>query len=301
MTCFRRLDAWVDFESRTEAGKNVITFSRPAGLSQPVVLPCGQCIGCRLDKAREWALRCYHESTLYGENSFVTLTYSEENAPQDGSLVKADHQKFIKRLRKAYPARRIRYFLCGEYGEKHMRPHYHAILFNLDFGDKEQCGTNKHGDPIYVSPHLSSVWSLGHAWLGNVTIESAGYVARYCLKKANGVEAFDRYVTDFDPETGEIEMLEPEYIAMSRRPGLGQDWLKRFQGDCAKGYLTEDGQKYSIPEFYVQRLERDYPCWVAELRQQRKELAKKKWFGRKRSLAKEKHQELIAGQLKRSI
>ena len=96
-------------------------------------VPCGRCMGCRLEKSRQWAVRCVHEAKFYEDNCFVTLTYAPEHLPKDGSLNRKHVQDFIKRLRRRLDDRKIRVFYCGEYGDKLRRPHYHLCLFNCDF------------------------------------------------------------------------------------------------------------------------------------------------------------------------
>ena len=131
MPCYTPLKGWRSQE-RTESGKRAITFRLREGYADmPVDVPCGQCIGCRLERSRQWAVRCMHEASLYENNCFITLTYNEDHIPSDGSLKKDHFQKFMKRLRKKFGAG-IRFFHCGEYGAELSRPHYHAILFNFD-------------------------------------------------------------------------------------------------------------------------------------------------------------------------
>ena len=181
MACFQPLHAYHASEADSE-GKRAISFSRPKGDSRMVKLSCGQCIGCRLERSRQWALRCSHEASMYDENCFITLTYREDALPPLGSLDKRHFQLFMKRLRKRYPKKTIRYFQCGEYGEKLSRPHYHACLFNHDFDDKKLFkveGENR----LYVSEKLTQLWPYGYSTVGAVTFESAAYVARYVTKK----------------------------------------------------------------------------------------------------------------------
>lgn len=281
MSCYEPLNAWRAYGQRTETGKAAIVFSRPAGPAEAIKVPCGRCIGCRMDKSRDWALRCVHEAQLHDANCFATLTYAEGNVPEGGTLVKTDHQKFMKRLRKEYPARRIRYFMCGEYGSNNERPHYHFLLFGLDFVDKVVWSTS--GDhTIWRSPTLEKLWPNGYAFLGDVTWESAAYVARYCLKKATGHDAYERYVKDLDPDTGEVVMLEPEYIAMSRRPGIGKKWFDRFKDDCRKDFLTHNGKLYKLPAYYGALMEIEDPVRAAENKARRKEKATAKQETRKR-------------------
>lgn len=301
MTCYHPRHGYRTFRERTESGKFPIVWSPPSGPCEPVTVACGQCIGCRLDRSRDWALRCVHESSLWKENSFVTLTYDDSHLPDSGSLNKAHHQKFFREMRSKH-MRKIRYFLCGEYGDQHDRPHYHAILFNIDFPDKQEWGKNKQGDIIYTSQELHSYWPHGLAFTGNVTWQSAAYVARYILKKANGEVAFEKYVRDVDPETGEIDMVEPEYIAMSRRPGIGSEWFKKWKADCRKNFLTHDDTKMRIPKYYDTLMERTAVETYNAMRRERKERVAQMEEDKPRRLAqREEHQQQLAKRLKRSL
>lgn len=191
-------------------------------------LPCGQCIGCRLERSRQWAIRCMHEAATHQKSSFLTLTYNPESLPNDRSLNKNHLQKFFRSLRKR-TGLKLRYFSCGEYGEKLSRPHYHAILFGYDFPDKEIFFT-RAGITSYRSAFLDEVWGRGQCLIGDVTFESAGYVARYCTKKITGPKKAEHYFTV--DEYGELhEGLEPEFSLMSLKPGIGSEYLAQFQGD----------------------------------------------------------------------
>ena len=137
MACFKPLTAYRGREKHG-SGKPKIVFSHH--LSQTgveLLLPCGRCIGCRLERSRMWALRCVHEAQLHSENSFITLTYNDDHIPRDGSLNKKHFQDFMKRLRKSIAPKKVRFYHCGEYGPKLLRPHYHAILFGHQFDDLE--------------------------------------------------------------------------------------------------------------------------------------------------------------------
>ena len=136
MPCYRPIKGYRSRRLNAETGKRPVVFNPRDGFyDQPVDLPCGQCIGCRLERSRQWAIRCVHEASLHERNCFITLTYRDECLPTNGSLDLDAFQKFMKRLRRRF-GEGVRFFHCGEYGENFGRPHYHAILFNLDFSDK---------------------------------------------------------------------------------------------------------------------------------------------------------------------
>lgn len=213
-----------------------------------VDLPCGQCHGCRLERSRKWAVRCMNEASLHSDNCFITLTYDPERLPKYGSLVKSDFQKFMKRLRKEY-GHGIRFFHCGEYGDMFGRPHYHACIFNHDFKDRVLFKV-VNDTPCYTSVSLSRLWPSGFSTVGNLTFESAAYVARYCMKKVTGKKAFAHYSV-LDTETGEIIQRSPEYVTMSRRPGIGHAWYKRFFSDVyPSDFMISRGVKMKPPRYY---------------------------------------------------
>ena len=224
MACFHPLQGWRSrngFNKKT--GKWSITFSRSnAYIDMPVTIPCGQCIGCRLERSRQWAVRCCHEAVLHKKNCFITLTFNNDSLAKiapDGSLEKKEFVKFMKRLRKYCDhsgCGKIRFFHCGEYGSKLKRPHHHAIIFGFDFPDKKFLKV-KGGFPYYTSDLLSELWPYGYNVIGNVTFESCAYVARYICKKVNGDLADDYY-----------KGLRPEYVTMSRRPGIGKDFYDKY-------------------------------------------------------------------------
>jgi len=219
-----------------------------------MTVSCGQCIGCRLERSRQWAVRCMHEASQHSENSFLTLTYRDLSLPEGGTLVKRDFQNFMKRLRKKYSGRKVRFFHCGEYGDSLGRPHYHALLFGLDFEDKLLHKKSNSGDDIFTSKILDSVWQLGHAYIGSVTFESAAYVARYCLKKRTGHSA-DEHYEFIDPDTGEVFNRQPEYITMSLKPGIGAGWFDNFKSDVfPNDEVIVNGLKVKPPRYYVRRL-----------------------------------------------
>jgi len=233
------------------SGKRGITFDRSKGWSDlPVAVPCGQCWRCRLERSRQWAIRCVHEASLYNENCFISLTYSDDFLPPAGTLVKKDFQDFMKRLRKRIFPRKVRFFHCGEYGENYGRPHYHACLFGYDFADKWQYKLSKSGLPLFRSPTLEALWRVGRCDIGTVTFESAAYVARYVMAKRTGTGAKSHYVS-LDGATGELRPLVPEYITMSRRPGVGARWYEKFKTDVhSADSVVVRGRSMKPPRYY---------------------------------------------------
>lgn len=244
-------------------GKAVVCFKESEIKNRAykeIFLSCGQCIGCRINKAMEWAVRCQHESSLWKNNCFLTLTYNEDNLRENKSLVKRDFQLFMKRLRSKYKGIEsiiykgekvwpIRYFACGEYGELLERPHHHVCLFNFDFRDK-RLWRIRNGNRYYISSEVDELWTLGYHLLAAVTFDVVKYVAKYICKKITGSRA-DEHYTRLDNETGERMKMLPEYSCMSRRPGIGYFWFKRYFEDIyGKDFLTIEGKKYPAPKYY---------------------------------------------------
>lgn len=250
MPCYNPVTAYWS-RDLTENGKRKLVFNPKKALNTDikVQVPCGQCIGCRLEYARVWALRCWHESLLYSNNCFITLTFDDDHLAKDGSLHKSDFVKFMKRLRMLKDDKgnlrfpNVRYFHCGEYGDQNNRPHHHAILFNCAFDDLRPIGISKHGDVYYRSDTLSNLWNNnGFCTIGDVTFQSCSYVARYVMKKLTG-DAANVY-----SERGVI----PPYLTMSRRPGIGRLWFEqnRKQVEDHLGVRTQSGVMSPVPRFY---------------------------------------------------
>lgn len=278
MPCYHPLAAWYGKTRNPETRKRPIVFNLSDGyVDKPLSVPCGRCIGCRLERARVWAVRCMHEATLWDSSLFVTLTYEDEHLPLDGSLRPRDMVLFLKRLRKArsfqvlnhktgrfntkYPP--LRYFQCGEYGETTLRPHHHILLFNVDFPDKRRVRIFDSDSSVYESRELESLWRYGSCKIGAVSFESAGYVARYSLKKVIGVDAPDWYA-------GRV----PEYLTMSRRPGIGAAWFDKF-GDQVypRDELVVNGVPCKPFRFYDERFGRVSPDGLALIKRERRRAA----------------------------
>lgn len=226
-----------------------VVFAERGDVFRTLSLPCGQCIGCRLLRARTWAIRCMHEAKTWERNCFVTLTYSDEYLPENGDLRYSDFQKFMKRLRRSL-SMPVRFFACGEYGERFGRPHFHACLFNTDFVDKKYWRTTDAGSRSYRSSSLEALWPFGDCEVGDVTLESAGYVARYCVKKVTGRDA-DAHYSMINLETGELFKRTPEMAHMSLKPAIGALWLGRWFSDVyPAGKVLANGVKVKAPRYY---------------------------------------------------
>lgn len=246
MPCYHPLEGWRG-RKPAPSGKTPVVWRKEDSCGIEVQLPCGQCIGCRLERTRSWAVRMMHEASLHEENVFLTLTYNEEHAPEDGSLNKAHFQDFMKRLR--WHVGPVRFFHCGEYGDDLARPHYHACIFGFGFPDKRRLHGGS-GPRLFRSDLLERLWPFGFSTIGAVNFDSAAYVARYCVKKLNGDEAESHYLR-MNPATGELTKVEPEYATMSRRPGIAADWFEKF-GDQVYEWdsVIVKGKEQKPPKYY---------------------------------------------------
>lgn len=244
-----------------------------------VVIPCGHCIGCKLDYSRAWADRMMLELEVAKKAIFLTLTYNNDNAtwckfdddgnPVLATLVKRDVQLFMKRLRKEFSDRTIRFYLAGEYGSRTLRPHYHLILFGIgldDFPDKKNIGFNELQQAHFTSDRLAGIWSNGFILLSDVSWRTCAYVARYVTKKA--LKSDVGYIS-------EITNQLPEFSLMSRRPGIGAPYLESHPElfDYANIPIAE-GQKVNIPKYFVKKLELSDPDKFANIKLERSIYAK---------------------------
>jgi hypothetical protein len=288
MTCYNPLKGW-RAKYANDNGKRPIVFKQEAGNpDEEINLPCGRCTGCRLDYSRAWAIRCHHEAQLHEHNSFITLTYNDDNLPSDNSIHKRELQNFFKRLRKNTGAK-FKYYACGEYGENGTRrPHYHAVIFGYDFPDKKLERETDRGDLLFSSKILDKAWqNKGWALIGSVTFESAAYVARYVMKKRKGdpdqVDQFGKtnksYYERLNTDTGEVYQVEPEFCLMSRGgkngKGIAADWFEKYKGDLEKDFITySGGKKMPVPKYYDYLMEKVDPHEMELIKLERAEKAK---------------------------
>lgn len=254
------------------------------GYYEHVVIPCGKCIECKLKHSKMWSLRCVHEAQYHRDSCFLTVTYNEDSVPLNNgvrTLCYSDIQKFLKLLRKYINNSKIRYFrlhnipydkdkdyvkiryFCSsEYGTQGtIRPHYHLIIFGWCPRPKQLVLWNygKSGMPNYRCFALERFcWknkdnkSKGMIVVGSATRQSAGYIARYTLEKAY-VRPDDFY-----------KFREKEGIRMSRRNGLGENYIKEnFDNVFRLGFINLcEGNKifrYAIPRFYKKWLQKNFP------------------------------------------
>lgn len=266
MQCYRPLRAYM-----CTSGAVVFTELRRHDVARQISLPCGQCTGCRLERSRHWAIRCVHEKTMHIYNQYITLTYDNEHLPENGNLCHRDFQLFIKRVRKT--GAKIRYYMCGEYGGELGRPHYHAIIFNWQLPDKILWKTVR-GNKLYTSATLTKLWGNGHALTGEVTFESAAYVARYIMKKQTGKTAPLHY-EQINKETGEITIKTSEYNKMSLKPGIGREWIEKYFKDVyGKGTVITRGVETTAPTYYDNIAKKLEPSRFEEIAWQREQAAR---------------------------
>lgn len=229
----------------------------------PVLVPCGKCIECVQAYSRSWSLRVMLEARQHKENCVVTLTYNDEHLPKDGELSKRDVQLFFKRLRKYLGVKSVRYFYCGEYGDRYSRPHYHVILFGWKPNDLEYFYTTKKGSRIYKSEIMKRLWSIpardpktgkilrnrygkvvwdniGFADVGELTYETAWYCTKYLQKLL--------------PRP---HVNQQAYLCMSRRPGIGATAVTLPQ--IANNSVYLDGRRYKLPRYFLERIKESDP------------------------------------------
>ena len=302
MPCYNPLKGWRSKGLNTNGKRSIVFNRKDAFTDLPQQVPCGQCIGCRLERSRQWAIRCHHEASLHESNVFITLTYNDEHLPTDESIHVRELQLFMKRLRKKYP-HKIRFYACGEYGENFGRPHYHACLFGHDFKDKKIWKLTNNEEPLYRSKSLEKLWPYGHSSIGEVTFQSAAYVARYIMKKQTGKNA-EEYYSHINKTTGEITQRVPEFTTMSRRPGIGKEWLNQYVSDVyPSDEIIINGKRMKPPKFYDNQYEIEYPSDFEKLKKIRKQSVQKHKSNNtpERLAVREKIHELKAERLIRNL
>lgn len=180
-------------------------------------------------------------------SAMINLTYDNEHLPPWYNLSMRDYQLFNKKLRKEFGPG-LRFFGCGEYGEKNGRPHYHLITFN--YRPSDLVVTKRMPDyNYYSSKHLNEMWGLGNVLVGDVSFDSCAYVARYCLKKISGPKSDDNYaVRTSDAATA---IRRKEFVTMSRKPGLGFKYYQTYRDEIlAHDNIIMNGHEVSVPRYY---------------------------------------------------
>ena len=278
---------------------NWIPFSGPVFRSdkaqkmvaQSVTIPCGKCLGCRLEYSRQWANRCMLELGYHVSSWFVTLTYDDAHLPRSfygnpdtgeavpcATLYKRDFQLFMKRLRKKF-GEGIRFYAAGEYGDQTKRPHYHAIIYGLELDDlvfykKMALESANLYYNYYNSESLQSCWrdkdgnDIGFVVVGKVTWETCAYVARYIMKKQKGQGA-DIY---------EKFNIEPEFCLMSRKPGIAhqyyEDHPEMWDYDKINMSTPNGGRSFRPPQYFERLFDVDCPDLSSARKKKKNEAAK---------------------------
>lgn len=263
--------------AKTVNGKEAFVFYRNPNdlrltsdkITDKILVPCGNCEGCRIDRSRSWAARLVNEAQTFSDKAcFVTLTFDDQKYDMSyavdeygeirPTLVKRDFQLFMKRLRKAYP-QKLRYFACGEYGSLYGRPHFHAILFGVDFTDdpdKELIRySKKYNTFLYTSKSLYDIWSYGNVSVGKFSFASGAYVARYCMKKIDS-----DLISNDDFRYYKDGRLAP-FLLQSTRPGIGAFYFEQFKDSIysVDRLIVDSHTKIKVPRYYDKLLERSDP------------------------------------------
>lgn len=299
MACFHPLFATVS-NDRTDGKKTIRIWNSVSILrwedehkkkfeerSDFLPLPCGHCIGCRIEYSRQWANRLMLELQYHESSYFVTLTYDDEHLPynwysdpetgeafQSATLCKRDFQLFMKRLRRAYDGK-LRFFAAGEYGSQTHRPHYHAIIFGLKLDDLVPYKRSAQGFQYFNSAWLQDRWCddygkpIGYVVVAPVSWETCAYTARYVTKKLSGEEA--KFYTDFN--------IVPEFSLMSRKPGIARQWYEDHPGCMEHDYINisagDRGLKFKPPRYYDKLFDLDDPNGAKSRKDKYADLAKK--------------------------
>lgn len=272
-------DIHILLQSDTNEAKIINSQNYPRTLYEYIYVPCGKCVGCRSDNAKQWSIRAIKEFHMHSDNCFITLTYDDNSTVVHDdplclcSLRYKHFQDFMKRLRKVTGAK-IRYLVCGEYGTNNGRSHFHAILFGFNFSDRILHHIDDKGIRHYTSEILNKCWSkdgimIGFTDLSDVTEGACNYVAGYVLKKLD-VFQDDPIITYVD-QYGEVQSIPfvdrcPPMVRSSRRPGLAGDWFKKYGDRFVEGsplvYLSTDHtrvHKMPVPRYFKNLYESKNP------------------------------------------
>lgn len=251
-----------------------VVFQQNNRYERMIRLPCGGCQDCRLANVRDWAVRSVHEDQMSETSCFVTLTYDEDELPPDHGLDKTEWQLFAKKLRNKVGS--FRFVMCGEYGER-LRPHYHALLWGIDFDQDKLLIKDEQGLKTFKSKQLEEVWNKGLCTVQDVTWGTASYCASYVMKKAKGEEAIEQNCERVDAETGECFQVPNEFALMSTGDakkgtrGIGYSWIKKYLGDVYPGdfVVVNGGNKFRPPRYYDKVLSEEDPSMFLAMKKKR--------------------------------
>lgn len=305
MSCYKPLIRLYNPDDREQSGRvySLARFSQLNGkqlkyedlMYNPnvMLIPCGQCIGCRIRQREDWTTRIELEARDYPKEEiwFITLTYDDDHVP--GMIVKTgeimrkvqytwkpgekrpssvqillyeDIQKFLKRLRKAYRGK-LRYFVAGEYGEQTARPHYHMILYGWKPTDLENL-YKIHHNGYYTSKWLANLWGMGQIQIAQAVPETYRYVAGYVTKKMYEID--DKKANEYY----ELGQTKP-FACMSLKPGLGDHYYQEHKAEIwRQGYIQcTNGKKAQIPRYYEKQMEAENPQRLWRIKQNRQKNA----------------------------
>jgi len=244
-------------------------------------VPCGTCICCREEQARQAAVRIAHEATCHERNSFVTLTYNDHSIPLHGSLEYKDLTNFLKRARRTFGP--LRYYAVGEYGDQSLRPHYHLCIFGHDFTDNRII-TRTTPHLLWTQKALTRCWGQGRVEVGALTFETARYTASYVTKKLRSKQ---RYVR-IDETTGELVAVEQPRAFMS--DNLGKNWWIEYGHQLEHNdYVIINSQKQKPPKAYDRWLNEIKPNAMQEIKTNRQKKAKPTTKQQNRTRARNAH------------
>lgn len=305
MSCYKPLIRLYNPDDREQSGRvySLARFSQLSGkqlkyedlMYNPkiMLIPCGQCIGCRIRQREDWTTRIELEARDYPKEEvwFITLTYDDDHVPgmitKTGEIMRKvqytwkpgekrpssvqvllyeDIQKFLKRLRKAYRGK-LRYFVAGEYGEQTARPHYHMILYGWKPTDLENL-YKIHHNGYYTSKWLADLWGMGQIQIAQAVPETYRYVAGYVTKKMyeiDGKKANAYY---------ELGQTKP-FACMSLKPGLGDHYYQEHKEEIwQQGYIQcTNGKQAQIPRYYEKQMEAENPQRLWRIKQNRQKNA----------------------------
>jgi hypothetical protein len=241
-----------------------------APIEKSTLVPCGQCMACRINHQRQWSTRMVHESKMHKESCFITLTIDEEHRNATHSVDQRDMQLFIKRLRKELQPQKIRIFFVAEYGSTTQREHYHAILFGYMPKDKQPWKKNKQGDMLYTSEQLTRLWGKGHTSVGQFNSTTADYCAKYVTKAYIGKDKENAY--NWVDENGEIIQRKPPFQSSSKRPGLGSSFYDKYKDQLyAHDKTIIDAKQRQLPKAYDRKFRKEYPELFESIKRKRQD------------------------------
>lgn len=305
MSCYKPLIRLYNPDNKEQSGRvySLARFSQLSGKQlkyedlmynpKVMLIPCGQCIGCRIRQREDWTTRIELEARDYPKEEvwFITLTYDDDYVPgmivKTGEIIRKvqytwkpgekrpssvqillyeDIQKFLKRLRKAYRGK-LRYFVAGEYGEQTARPHYHMILYGWRPTDLENL-YKIHHNGYYTSKWLANLWGMGQIQIAQAVPETYRYVAGYVTKKMyeiDGKKANAYY---------ELGQTKP-FACMSLKPGLGDNYYQEHKAEIwRQGYIQcTNGKRAQIPRYYEKQMEAENPQRLWRIKQNRQKNA----------------------------